>query len=180
MKRVICLVGLALALAACGPLDDTAESTVSITPNVKTDACDTTSFPYVRAQPNFCNLTPAAPTALTMDNTCRSFSAAGYPISGNALIVRVGLTPQILSANAIATRRIDLSFYSDAACANLVLSQSDQQREWVALVAAQFMQSAYRDVNVAIPAGTANVWYKGLLTACVGCRYLIQVTGYYD
>jgi len=116
---------------------------------------------YTRKNPNFLvkdNI--AAPTALTRD-TCIALAA---PDAG-ALMVRVFITVQVKSANAIALRNTDVGFYSDAGCATVLDDGtgggvSTQEREFAAVAAGTIILVVNYVYNIPLPSGGATIYFK--------------------
>lgn len=173
------IAGFALAiLFACGPIQDQAESTVSLgNPDPLARACATG---YTRVQGNFCQKTVVpSSTALTLDNTCRSINLTSVYSIPQVSRVSVGYAWSIVSANAVAVREVNTIFYTDASC----VSQSNMPQllmrvyEQVALTAREI--GVFQSFPFDLIINTAGiVYYKG--TACASCSGLLYLLAYYD
>lgn len=184
MKRIISLLALGIALAACGPMDDVAESTVSLSTNVRTDACSDAN--YTRTMPGYCSRTATGVNfALTLDSTCRVVALSPSTIPSDARQILVKNTIVVNSNNAIALRGVIVTFHTDAGC---TVAQSWGPsvfiREFVATVANTTLVQAEQGASPMVlvnEAGVLGVRYIGqrsgagtLSTANLG------ILGYYD
>lgn len=116
---------------------------------------------YTRKNPNFAvrdNL--PAPTALTRD-TCIILAAP----SADAVMVRVLISVQVLSANAIALRNTDVTFYSDAGCGTVLDDgtgggPSTQAREFAAVAAGTVIAVKQYVYDIPLPSAGASIYFK--------------------
>lgn len=181
------LVGLLTVVGIGAALVDTkkAESGLTITaPDGFAVACATN---YTRISPHICitnnNNAYASPT---FDGTCRALSAmvgTVNAIPSNATMLIIAGDLRTVSANAIATRVIQATFFSNNTCTAAAFSIPDMKleaREWVALAAAEYARISGYEILVTKTVGQTDAWYIGTLTSCVGCGGGFQVRGYYD
>lgn len=179
MTRLLSLMFMCLVCAACGPLDDKADSTVSISTSLKMDACNAG---YTRIAPNYCLNVGNGFVALTTTNVCFGLNGTGgLVVPSQATAVEIGVFPLFQSAAAILTRQMDVTWWADSGCTVVsgIGTTSFSSREWVALAAAAYDRRNHFRFIANTPLG--NVWYKAqLVTACVGCTMNVTVLGYYD
>jgi len=178
--RPLLLVGCFLVLFglnACGPLDDPANSTVSISNNVRSDACEAVG--YTRTAPNFCRSNSVAQGGLIADNTCRAV-ATGIPASSTYIVLNT--TVILLSNNAVANRTLQVIFYTENTCTFLASGALFWQvREFVATAAGTSIFRAQPFYLSAFKNGTdTNIYYVATLTTCPNCGATVGFVGYYD
>jgi hypothetical protein len=172
---------LFIALCLAYPLAvKQSQATVTITPNVRFDACAQAN--YTRIAPNFCsNDNSVASIGLISDATCRSIGAGSVPAGSTAILL--GAQQFIFSANAVALREINTTFWQDSGCTVSAGRQMRlQAREWVALAAVTMLNIDHSSTmeRVAVASGATQIWYKSTLTLCVNCGIGVSVLGYYD
>lgn len=172
---------LMLVLSSCGPLDDTTQATVSITPNIKTDAC---SANFLRMVPNYCGQV-TAPSSSTMisDSTCRSIDLnAVFGVPQSSRIARMAWSATIASANAIAFRQVTSNLYTDNLCtvsagvSPLIFGA----REFAAVAATTIYNVSPLAIFDANLGTNAVIYYHSTLSSCVNCNSGLILYGYYD
>lgn len=179
MKKVFLSLALVLLSFACGPVPEEVEATSSLgSPDPMSRACATN---FIRANPNYCRSVPSGtftPT-LTIDGTCQSVTTGSIGSVSNATAVDLDVIFNILTANAIANRVANITFFADAACTQQVgVPFSGAAREQVAAVATQL--AFWHSFAPAVPVVSGNIYYSGTFSSCTGCTIKLGLRAYYD
>lgn len=181
MKRTSSLlIGLVLfVLLACGPLDDPAQSTVSITPNLKYSTCITN---YTRRFPNFCQANSSSLEQWTVTISGSTIHVLTSPPS-SAVLVELKVQSQIFSSNVVNLKTVSAQQCSTQSCVTTAGSHDAIIREFVATVAGtQIYQTDFtiRTPIIVVASSPSIVSKEVFINAANGSNITYFVMGYYD
>lgn len=176
MMRLLSLVILCLFWLG-GPESDTHATVALGSPDLMAFPCDTN---YNRQAPHFCVTTlPLSYTGLTMDNTCRTFSALSTPTPAiDFMLISVNMTAP--SQNSVTSSNTSISFYTDVTCATLFDQVNLNIYEDTAVPLGTELIRIKRQmwVPIVITGNQSLIYYKGIgPTNAVG---QIAKLAYYD
>lgn len=170
------LLPVLVLLSGCGPFDETAESTVAITPNVKTDACATN---YTRMGPNFCMASTAFVDSHTVVSfgSCQTHTPTSLP--AGARYVMVNLDLRVRGSSVAGTDRgRTVNIYFNTTCTNFYGLFSLEGRE----------QSAVTSVQTIVANSSVQIWplvngtirYNAGNSTALNGNTSWTILGYYD
>lgn len=166
-----------LALIACGPGDQVAESTVSMgTPDGYAVSCANL---YTRLVPHYCVLNGNGGLESWSVTTAGCNTRTLTIVPSSAKGVRLSVNYFVYSTNVVNLKTISSGFYSSAACGTLQTSTGISLREEVAVVANTQLAAMSQYVDAIVVNGT--VVTNSTFTN-VGSNSFIQfdIVGYYD
>lgn len=186
MKKIIPFIAacfIALTWACVGPNLQKANSGLVITaPDGYAVNCNSG---YVRLYPHYCDSTSSPLGFVNLNGTCLAFSSivVNKPITpSNATALLMNISPTFSTAAAVAARTISFTIFKDNTCGTPAISPSMSMTayEFVATAATPFAVLSYLQMIAQKNVGTADMWYIGSVTNCVGCSLGISIKGYYD
>ena len=173
-----------LLLAGWGPMEpESAQATVAITPNVKTDAC---ASGYIRVTPNMCQVSNWSGTFISIGiadhGLCKDLDISlTVPSTTRAAIVIVRYI--ITTRNAVESKGVNVRFSSNSSCSTNVLELRYRAYEETAKVAGSDLSQGASQFTVPVTNGHIYIQPTFIQQSTDSVQgYLVQVLtiGYYD